>query len=305
MGKDGEDTNDTVWSHQNKQQFSTSAAGTLILLSSSSYPLADDSLPFELIIEILWRLPVKLLMKLKCLCKSWNSLISSDRKFAMKHLRMSRMNPKLIINFKTHSFDSTRIVYPIRSFFTNGNGIIDSIDCDKSINIVGSCDGILCLFQQKNSSGKNFIPPSLSLWNPSTGKYNPLPYLDEPRLNNDDWFVDDYEPTETVYSFGYDHLIDKYKVVAVSMYGKHYWAENAYRTQVKVHTSGTNSWRLIQKFPPVTFYNNHLQSGIFVSGTINWLVSNGDQPIVSLDLGTESYQPILYPDQWQLLPWAF
>jgi F-box interacting protein len=101
---------------------------------------------------------------------------------------------------------------------------------------------------------------------------------------------------KTVYGFGYDHLIDKYKVVAVSMYicYRNFTLQDI---QVNVHTSGTNSWRLIQKFPPVTFYNNHLQSGIFVSGTINWLVRIGDQPIVSLDLGTESYQQILYPDQ--------
>jgi F-box interacting protein len=101
---------------------------------------------------------------------------------------------------------------------------------------------------------------------------------------------------KTVYGFGYDHLIDKYKVVAVSMYIC-YNKFTVHDIQVKVHTSGTNSWRLIQEFPPVIFEYYHLQSGIFVSGRINWLVSNGDQPIVSLDLGTESYQQILYPDQ--------
>jgi hypothetical protein len=155
MGNDGEDTNDTVWSHQNKQQFATSTAGTLILLSSSSYPLADDSLPFELIIEILRRLPVKFLMTLKCVCKSWNSLISSDHKFARKHLLMSRMNPKLILNCRRHSPNFSHVVYPLCSFFSNSNGtIIDGTHINYPLNsehiytnIVGSCDGILCLTQ--------------------------------------------------------------------------------------------------------------------------------------------------------------
>lgn len=57
---------------------------------------------------------------------------------------------------------------------------------------------------------------------------------------------------------------------------------------------GTNSWRLIVDFPPVR------SSGKFVSGKLNWLVCLDDSvtvwPIVSLDLGTESYQEILQPD---------
>jgi len=44
---------------------------------TSSPPL--PTLAFDLIAEILCRLPVKLLLQLRCLCKSFNSLIS-DRK---------------------------------------------------------------------------------------------------------------------------------------------------------------------------------------------------------------------------------
>ncbi|MCI34852.1 F-box/kelch-repeat protein, partial [Trifolium medium] len=66
---------------------------TLTLPSSSrdflhipSPPL--PTLPFELIVEILSKLPVKSLMQFQCVCKSWKSLIS-DPNFAKKHLRMS------------------------------------------------------------------------------------------------------------------------------------------------------------------------------------------------------------------------
>ncbi|MCH90448.1 F-box family protein, partial [Trifolium medium] len=71
------------------------------------------------------------------------------------------------------------------------------------------------------------------------------------------------------------------------------------KTEVKVHTLGTNFWTSIHEFPfggiPVEL------SGKFVSGTINWLASKvwpRKNPcfIVSLDLRNESYQEILQPD---------
>ncbi|RHN40756.1 putative F-box domain-containing protein [Medicago truncatula] len=53
-------------------------------LTSPSLP----TLPFDLIPEILSRLPVKFLLQFRCVCKSLNSLIS-DHKFANKHIRVS------------------------------------------------------------------------------------------------------------------------------------------------------------------------------------------------------------------------
>ncbi|KAK7245809.1 hypothetical protein RIF29_40660 [Crotalaria pallida] len=57
---------------------------------SNSPHAALPTLPIELIIEILARLPMKFLMQFKCVCKSWETLISRDPKFAKKHL--STMN---------------------------------------------------------------------------------------------------------------------------------------------------------------------------------------------------------------------
>ncbi|GAU12196.1 hypothetical protein TSUD_01630 [Trifolium subterraneum] len=50
---------------------------------------APPHLPCVLVEEILSRLTVKHLLQLCCVCKSWNSLISCDSKFAKKHLHFS------------------------------------------------------------------------------------------------------------------------------------------------------------------------------------------------------------------------
>ena len=66
----------------------------------------------------------------------------------------------------------------------------------------------------------------------------------------------------TFFSFGYDHFIDNYKVVAISFFidGK--------SNETKILTLGTDSWRKIQDYP-YSFVSR--SSGVFVSGIVNWL----------------------------------
>ncbi|AES97014.1 F-box and associated interaction domain protein [Medicago truncatula] len=53
-------------------------------------------IPLDLLAEILCRLPVKVLQQIRCVCKSWNALISDDFVFAKKHLSMSKKRQHLI-----------------------------------------------------------------------------------------------------------------------------------------------------------------------------------------------------------------
>src|SRR4051812_15081950 len=57
------------------------------------------TLPFEIVVEILSRLPVKFLLQLQCVCKSWKSLISNP-KFAKKHFFSSTTAQRLINAFR-------------------------------------------------------------------------------------------------------------------------------------------------------------------------------------------------------------
>jgi F-box interacting protein len=71
-----------------------------------------------------------------------------------------------------------------------------------------------------------------------------------------------------MYGFGYDHVTNNYKVVVVLQYYASRF-EMVEKTEVKIHTLGTNFWKSIQEFP---FGGVLVQrSGVYVSGTINWL----------------------------------
>lgn len=52
----------------------------------------SDYLPAELIVEILIRVPAKIVLRCKCVCKRWNSLISNPH-FATTYLSHSKQHP--------------------------------------------------------------------------------------------------------------------------------------------------------------------------------------------------------------------
>ncbi|XP_061359681.1 F-box/kelch-repeat protein At3g23880-like [Gastrolobium bilobum] len=239
-----------------------------------------STLPFELIVEILWRLPVKFLLQLRCVCKSWNSLISSDPKFAKKHL--SGSSRFLVLSFMNPSHQFILRACPLPSLFNTLTPIATQLQYPLNKRnhfdlIVGSCDGILCLAIDQSCA---------LLWNPSIRKFKKSPSLENQRQLG----------SYTIYGFGYDHFTDSYKVVAVFCYECDSGGATVYKTLVKVHTLGTNYWRRIQEFPSGVPFD---ESGKFVSGTVNWLASatsSSSWVIVSLDLGKESYQELLQPD---------
>ncbi|GAU13408.1 hypothetical protein TSUD_127040 [Trifolium subterraneum] len=249
-------------------------------------------LPFDLVEEILCRSPVKLLLQLQCVCKSWNSLIS-DPRFAKKHLSMSRHLRLHYLNYShplgMYTITSCPLQYvstAMSTNFTHLNYPSDDIDVDyRSFyahhEIVGSCNGIIFLTQQT----------MLILWNPSIRKAKKLPSFEEPY----------YGVPYGSYGFGYDLVTGNYKVVALLRPSSSSSHDLVRKAQVKIHTLGTNFWKKIGDFPFDSIPD--IVAARFLSGAINWLASKrwGVSPcfIVSLDLGTESYQKVSLPPHFE------
>ncbi|XP_039690960.1 F-box/kelch-repeat protein At3g23880 [Medicago truncatula] len=239
-------------------------------------------LPFDLVAEILCCLPVKHLLQLRCVCKSWNSLISHDSKFAKNHLRLSTSNHDrhdlILVSASLFYLSGCPIssIFSSAASFTsfkwlNNHRLILNLKGDY-IGRVTTCDGMVCVR----------IDESLAfLCNPSIRKFKILP----PLINPSQKYL------QTSFTLVYDRFTSNYKIIALSV------RDYQKNREINVHTLGTDYWKGIHDFP-----NHHLIQGpgIFLSDSLHWLPYDGrsgssGKVIVSLHLQKESYQEFSHP----------
>ncbi|AES97161.1 F-box protein interaction domain protein [Medicago truncatula] len=210
-------------------------------------------LPIDMVAEILCRLPIKLLLQLRCLSKSFNSLITNP-KFAKKHLRLSTTRHHLILESRDNLGELHLIDSPVSSFSNLRVTLTKLSHAFFSTPLVGVCDNLVVL------------------WNPSIRKFKRVPPLGyQCRLFSNH------------YSFGYDPFIDNYKIIVV------YFSSESEKNEISVHTLGTEYWRRIQDFP---FFGHIGGPGIFVKDTVNWLTFEDTESyeIISIpDVNSDKY----------------
>ena len=236
-------------------------------------PTTLPILPVELTIEILLRLPVRSLLQLSSVCKSWKAIISSAQ-FAKDHLQRSLMDPTMthLRLASSDDRDSCKIRFcSIQSLFENPSApakvVCFRVECCYP-RIVGSCNGLLCLH--------DVLHHSVRLWNPCTG------------LESEWLRIEPAKDVRVAYDgFGYDHVHDEYKLLVV--------AAGSGEIVTQVCTFGTNSWKTIQDFP----FPPDDWSGEFVSGTLNWIArvpgATNRWVILSIDLGKETHSQVSLP----------
>ncbi|OMP00954.1 hypothetical protein COLO4_12257 [Corchorus olitorius] len=251
--------------------------------------LGCDALPSSLVLEILSNLPVKALLRFKCVCKSWKDLINSE-KFINWHLDYSRRRNKLGILMKRY------YRYPIRRrrarkktkitsfsiisnnrFFSSGiddvNHVFDKLDgiITSRSQRLAHCDGI---FFASDSEDNN------ALLNLATRETIILPKSKKSHGSS---------------GFGIDLKSHKYKALRI---GAPYQCNGVnYPSSVQVYTMGAYCWRHV----------NHLESnvmeicfsatehaGFYFNGAIHWPGQNrkDDCFINSFDLGDEKFRKI-------------
>ncbi|XP_057733720.1 F-box/kelch-repeat protein At3g23880-like [Arachis stenosperma] len=245
------------------------------LLSSTvtqSQPL--PFLPDELIREILLRLPARSLLRLRRVCTSWESLISSSQ-FAKDHLQHSTAadpslsGPRVAYHHSCHyGFGD----FSLRSLIENSSKPTEVVLFEERRNymVIGSCNGLLCLLFDVGFN------TCVRLWNPCTGLLTTLSV----ECGN---FL-------SVRGFGYDHVNDKYKfVVIVKHTGKY---------TTRIYTFCRNpSKRAIQGIPFSSIKGDG--KGVFVPGTatLNWIRSHAILGclVFSLDLVKETFSEFSLP----------
>ena len=129
-------------------------------------------LPDELIAEVLSFLPVQSLLQLRCVCKSWKTLIS-DKAFVKLHLQRPSRNKHIAVikiegRYNPVTFPLSHLLEnPSKTIASNSCYQLEYRDCSR---VVGECNGLLCLLGYSYTS--NHIQEKtifwFQIWNPAT-----------------------------------------------------------------------------------------------------------------------------------------
>ncbi|PRQ52355.1 putative F-box domain-containing protein [Rosa chinensis] len=243
------------------------------------------------IADILARLPVKSLIRFRCVCKSWRALIS-DSYFVKKHLSygergITERTHRLIIFMLDDVSPLEILALENTKDDDDGDGAaggqfaVTQLDCPvtKTITysrhriLVGSCNGLVCVELDLGA---------IMLWNPSTRDSKVLPK--PPRVINSKF-------SYCFYGFGYDSASDDYKVIRG-------FTDFAKKIMIHIFSLKTGSWRTVEDIDYVGFI---MGKGLFLNGALHWLycLPEGGSRILSFDLGAEKFQktiPLPYDD---------
>ncbi|KNA24179.1 hypothetical protein SOVF_018080 [Spinacia oleracea] len=226
------------------------------------------SLPFDLLILILSCLPVKPLMRFKCVSKALYELINSQKFFKL-HLNRSLQadsDGNLICfgYFSIHAFDFNGSPYHASKLYYPEN-------IGYPRRLIGSCNGLVCF---------SFQADHLIIHNPATRAYKTLPNLPLTKK-----YCEVFAPI----GFGYDCISDDYKVLQFAM--KPSSGKIEYETLL--YSWRTNAWEIIQN-PPWNWDTVKLFPGILVNNSLHWMGCENKE-IKCFNLSTKRYYEITLP----------
>ena len=253
----------------------------------------EDDLPDEVVLDILARLPVKSLLRFRCVCKPWYSSIANP-KFITTHLLNHNHHHGYVIHIRWN------IPKP-SSGSSPSSGQVCTLTCDRTYETIsefrvpftfqsgfpyvgGSCNGILC-FTNYTTPGSNVV----YLWNPSIRKFKRLPDNQFPNM---------------IFGIGYDSQNNDFKVVGISRT----FAKSKRPPEVRVYSLNSDSWKRVELGislrPNVLYYDgNYFKALPFVSGHLHWMfkMSGGQERhsthmLLSFDVNSEKFKQLQLPD---------
>ena len=251
----------------------------------------SDYLPDELLLEILQRLSVKSVIQLRCVSKSWNSLITSSA-LINSHLARSLSLPSksnnLIVRYRIDRpyVEHYKLIHDDNASFDQIQQLEIPVKC-LHINhfiLIGSINGLFSLYELDR-----FI-----LWNPSIGKSITLP---KPCIKTHDFGI-------CYPAFGFDPRTNDYKVVRIvvqcvlkNMY------EGPKQTLVEIYSLNEGSWRITSagaSYPLGISFNYWRRPAASLNGAVHFAANvkgSAFSPLVlSFDLGDEVFHTIPVPD---------
>ncbi|XP_058760646.1 F-box/kelch-repeat protein At3g06240-like [Vicia villosa] len=237
--------------------------------------------PEELITSILLSLPVKSLLRFKCVSKSWFSLIS-DPNFAKSHFQLTTHTRK--IEFISNDLgQTTSIDFEEELDLENASVKRFSFlhpQADSLIQIISSCRGFI--FFQYSSS--------FCIFNPCTEVHKQIPLAPgefETNLELCDLYY--------LYGFGYDQLRDDYLVVSLSCI-----LAQEDVSRLEYFSLKDNKWKEIEDiYFLYTIDKIEPRVGSLFNDAIHWVAVHSDslmKVIIAFDLTERKVFDMPYPN---------
>ncbi|XP_050283044.1 F-box/kelch-repeat protein At3g23880-like isoform X1 [Quercus robur] len=248
-----------------------------------------EYLPYDVLLEILHRLPVKSLIRFRCVSKSWNSLITSPA-FINSNLTRTRSHSdsnKLIVRYLDVALrvERYKLIHE-----DNDNNVSSSEEIQdlklplrssrlSYFQLVGSANGLFCLYE-----GNRCI-----LWNPCIRKFITLP---NPSVTAEFFCY---------LAFGFDSRTNDYKVVRIA-YKSDTRYEGAKPPLVEVYSVNEGSWRVTSggdSYPPKITMSIRPQQAASLNGAVYFVANDWGNAqsfiVLSFDLGDEVFRLICLP----------
>ncbi|KAL0742863.1 hypothetical protein Bca4012_084376 [Brassica carinata] len=245
--------------------------------------MSINSIPDELIIEILSRVPAKAIPFCRCVCKEWKSLFRTPA-FTDSFLAISSAQPRILLTFKCNRkwhFYSTPQPRDL-------DKELSVVEADYHMTLNGgsgperclSLQGFTCLIDRPGE--KERVPV---ICNPCTRQHLTLPKV---KAKNSDLRT----------FFGYDPIKKEFKVLCMTV-TKYRKQVNSKEHQVLAIGEGRLSWRKIKCLFP--HYPERERDGICINGIL-YYVARSDKTclIASFDVRSEEFGLINMPEGSEL-----
>nr|XP_017224922.1 PREDICTED: F-box/kelch-repeat protein At3g23880-like [Daucus carota subsp. sativus] len=242
----------------------------------------DEEIPVDILLtEVFVRLPAQSVVSCMCVCKRWyNSIrktsftdfyLKNSHLYADSYLICSGEDSFGLVSFK--SFDViSNYPYPSKRF------------SDSAVQIVGSANGLLCLF----SFDLSYEP--IYLMNPSIRKYK---VIDSSAIVHRTIGID----TTVMLGFGYHQKSQDYKIVR---FLERQWVHSRHTREcdVEIYSLCTDAWEEIQVqyFPWIVGDEG---SSIMCNDNLHWIALNcdrNDQVILSFNIEKSVLEEVKLPD---------
>ncbi|KAK1352632.1 hypothetical protein POM88_053063 [Heracleum sosnowskyi] len=271
-----------------------------------------NTLPSHIIVQILYRTPVKSLGRFRCVSKRWYFLISHP-KFIRNHFHFNKLlNTHIIFNSIVRNHTDTNICMlqynkPLVSLLRIENKRIGSKirewpyeltfdDFSKDMVIAGSVNGVVCL-----SHDKEFFGSVVALWNPAV-KCSKLIALRDLRTGFEKW-------ESMSVGLGFDEVGDDYKIFFIVPVVIPPEFEERRWSRVEIYSAKRGYWRNVEGGQGVCFpfWPKFSSCNFVVNGVPYWVGfhegledKEGFDPCKEEILGafdphTEVFKKVAYP----------